>query len=482
MKLKITNENVAAEVAVIPCRKDAVDWSAITARVGIELKSDFDGSFQTVELVYAPTGNTLYILLGIGEEKDQPKLSFLGRWLGHTYQKKLKNSLLLDAGDLSTFEINQLVHGLKLATYQVGQMKSDGPSQEGFYSQGFMIVINTDQDDLLPECQEAITTAETQMRIMQLVDAPGNVKTPEYLAQWAIDSGKTYGYRTEVLHKYQLKEEGLQALLAVGQGSQHPPLMIKMEYKPETVTATTPKLGLVGKGITFDTGGLSIKSSTNLHYMKSDMGGAAAVLGAMELAARLRLNIHLIGLVPSAENSVDALSVKPGDVIGSYSGKTIEIIDTDAEGRLILADGLAYMQKNYNPDTIIDLATLTGSSVMTLGYAAGAMLTQHEDLASELTAAGIGVNERVWQLPLWDDYKDDIHSDIADVRNFSGKPIAGAITAAKFLESFLVDNPRWAHLDIAGVAFGDSSFAKMKTSTGFGVRLLINYIKAYIGS
>lgn len=477
MKLKITNENPAAEVVLIACRKDAVSWSSIAERVGIELNTDFDGSFQTVEPVYSPTGNTLYLLLGLGDEKDQPKLSFLGRWLGHTFQKKLHNSINIEASQLSEYEVTQLVHGIKLATYQVGQMKSEVPSTDGFFSSDFTIVVEGQAASLLPACEEAIITADSQMRIMRLVDAPANVKTPEYLAQWAVDSGKAYGYRTEVLHQYQLKEEGLKALLAVGQGSQHPPLMIKMEYKPENVTESTPTLGLVGKGITFDTGGLSIKSSTNLHYMKSDMGGAAAVLGTMELAARLRLNVHLIGLVPSAENSVDALSVKPGDVIGSYSGKTIEIIDTDAEGRLILADGLAYMQKNYNQDTIIDVATLTGSSVMTLGYAAGAMFTQHEDLAKALTEAGGPVNERVWQLPLWDDYKGDIHSDIADVRNYSGKPIAGAITAAKFLEAFLLDNPRWAHLDIAGVAFGDSSFAKMKTSTGFGVRLLINYIK-----
>lgn len=477
MKLKITSEVVDAGVLVIPCRKDAVDWSSISARIGMTVETDFDGSFQTAELLYAPTGNTLFILLGLGEEKDQPKLSFLGRWLGFTYQKKLKNSIGLDANALTEFEAAELVHGLKLATYQIGQMKSDGPSLDGFFAKDFTVVLLREKQDLLKACEEAVIIADTQSRIMQLVDAPGNVKTPEYLAQWAIDSGKHYGYKTEVLHKYQLKEEGLKALLAVGQGSQHPPLMIKMEYKPEDLTDSTPTLGLVGKGITFDTGGLSIKSSTNLHYMKSDMGGAAAVLGAMELVARLRLDVHLIGLVPSAENSVDALSVKPGDVIGSYSGKTIEIIDTDAEGRLILADGLAYMQKNYQPDTIIDLATLTGSSVMTLGYAAGAMFTQHDDLAKALVAAGSPINERVWQLPLWDDYKADIHSDIADVRNFSGKPIAGAITAAKFLEAFLEDNPRWAHLDIAGVAFGDSPFAKMKTSTGFGVRLLINYIK-----
>ena len=161
--------------------------------------------------------------------------------------------------------------------------------------------------------------------------------------------------------------------MAVGQGSQFPPVLIKLEYKPEGLDSNRPQLGLVGKGITFDTGGLSIKPSSNMHYMKSDMGGAAAVLGAVELAAKLKLNVHIVGIVPSAENAVDAHSIRPGDVINSYSGKTIEIIDTDAEGRLILADGLAYIKKNYDPEVIIDLATLTGSSVRTFGYAAAAL-------------------------------------------------------------------------------------------------------------
>ncbi len=477
MKLKITDRIDEARVVVLPYHKDEVLWSQVAKLTGIALKSEFDGSFQTSELIYNPNGTTLFILLGLGDLKDRSRLSLLGRWLGFTYRKKLDTSIHLEAEGLSKLEVEELVHGLGLAAYDIGHMKSEEVEQKGVFSDDFTIVVNSSIKGIDRVCKEALIASEVRMRAMKLVDAPGNVKTPQYLAEWALDSAHQFGYRAEVLEKGQLDQEGLKALLAVGQGSQHPPVLIKMEYRPDSLSEDVPKIGLVGKGITFDTGGLSIKSSTNLHYMKSDMGGAAAVLGVMELAARLKLGVHLIGLVPSAENSVDALSVKPGDVIGSYSGKTIEVIDTDAEGRLILADGLAYMQKNYAPDMIIDLATLTGSSVMTLGYAAGAMFTQHDDLARQLTEAGETINERVWRLPLWDDYKPDIHSDIADVRNFSGKPVAGAITAAKFLEAFLIDNPKWAHLDIAGVAFGDSTFAKMKSATGFGVRLIINYIK-----
>lgn len=214
-----------------------------------------------------------------------------------------------------------------------------------------------------------------------------------------------------------------------------------------------------------------------MHYMKSDMGGAAAVLGTIELAAKLQLPVHLVGIIPSTENSIDGLAIKPGDVIGSYSGKTIEVIDTDAEGRLILADGLSYANQNFALDTIIDLATLTGSCVATLGYSAAGLFTNNETLAQSLYQSGLQTGEKLWRLPLWDDYKDELKSDVADVKNYHGKPVAGAIVAAKFLEVFTENHANWAHLDIAGTAFGDSEFGTMKSATAYGVRLLVNWLK-----
>jgi leucyl aminopeptidase len=247
-----------------------------------------------------------------------------------------------------------------------------------------------------------------------------------------------------------------------------------MEYKHE---AATKKIGLVGKGVTFDTGGVSIKDSANMHYMKSDMGGAAAVFGTIEAAAKLQLPVHIIGVVPTTENSVDGLATKPGDVIGSYMGKTIEVIDTDAEGRLILADGLAYLNRNYTPDIIIDLATLTGSVIGTLGYTAAGMFTNNDQLGSSLKKIGDKTGEKLWRLPLWDDYEPELKSDIADIKNYHGKPFAGAIVAAKFLEVFTEKHPAWVHLDIAGTAFADSEFATQKSATAFGVRLLVQWLR-----
>ena len=215
-----------------------------------------------------------------------------------------------------------------------------------------------------------------------------------------------------------------------------------------------------------------------MHMMKSDMGGAAAVLGTVDAAAQLKLPVRVIGVIPATENSTDGRSTKPGDVITSYSGKTVEVIDTDAEGRLILADGLSYLLKHYQPDTVIDLATLTGSVVSALGYHAAGLFTNNDDLARQLTQSGDKTGERLWRLPLWDAYKDDIKSDVADVKNFHGKPINGAIAAAKFLEFFTEEHPAWAHLDIAGTAFGDTEFGTQKNATGFGIRLLIDYLRS----
>ena len=207
------------------------------------------------------------------------------------------------------------------------------------------------------------------------------------------------------------------------------------------------------------------------------MAGGGAVFGAMQLIADLKLNIKVTAIVPCCENSVDSKSFLPSDVIQSYAGHSIEIIDTDAEGRLILADGLSYLIKNYNPDTIIDIATLTGSSVGTLGYECGALFTNNDVVSKQLQQSGDEIGERLWQLPLWDCYKQDIESEIADVKNYSGKPVAGAISAAKFLEFFTDNHTSWAHLDIAGVAFGDDEFAKTKHATAFGVHLITKFIE-----
>ena len=229
--------------------------------------------------------------------------------------------------------------------------------------------------------------------------------------------------------------------------------------------------------MTFDTGGISIKASKNMGFMKSDLGGAAAVLGTFIAAAKLGLAVELTGLIPVAENVINGGAYLPSDVIRNYGGRTIEITDTDAEGRLMMADALAYFPEVAEVDFTIDVATLTGSAVQTFGYACGALFTHddsvYEAFARQYPASG----ERVWRLPLWEVYDADLASDVADVKHYHGLPVAGAINAAKFLEYFAADKSRWMHLDIAGVAFGTSSFTKDRAATGYGVALLSSFLQ-----
>ncbi|MCB0599156.1 MAG: leucyl aminopeptidase [Lewinellaceae bacterium] len=448
------------------------------------IEADFKAEPGEVQIVYKDS--TRFFLLGLGQSPAFQDVLKAFRSLSGKNRQKLPAAIGISLlhGNLSgnaAIWVEAALNGLALGTYQIGRYKKI-PNGNGHVLSGPNASVELLVEESLAEkgqqaARRGLAVAETQMSIFHLVNAPSNKKTPESLAQWALESGKKYGYSVRALGKEQILAEGLHALLAVNRGSEYPPAFIIMEYRPKKEPAKgLKKIGLVGKGVTFDTGGLSIKPSANMHYMKSDMGGAAAVFGTMEAAAKLQLPVHLVGIVPSTDNSVDALSIKPSDVIDSYSGKTIEVIDTDAEGRLILADGLCYMARNYRPDTMIDLATLTGSTVRTFGYHAAGLFSNNDALAAQLFAASERSGERSWRLPLWDAYKDDIKSDVADLRNFSGRPMAGAIGAAKFLEAFIEGHPAWAHLDIAGVAFNDSEFSSQKSATAFGVRLLLDYI------
>ncbi|MEM1124889.1 MAG: leucyl aminopeptidase family protein [Bacteroidota bacterium] len=464
------------QTLILPFQKGAIDARKIANFSGIGNEIDFEGNFKEMVVLYHSSNNLKIYLLGLGAEKDAPKAADAFRSLAFQQQKSWSKNVVVDLSELNVDFTYHAALGLQLAQYKIGTFKTE---QKEVLSFGVKLIHPSKKAKKL--AREGILTGETQSEMIRLVNSPGNEKIPRFIANYAIQSGKKFGFKVKVLGEKELLKEGLHAVLAVGKGSQHESVMIKLEYKPKTASKKTSVLGLVGKGITFDTGGLSIKGSMNMHYMKSDMGGAAAIIGAIELAAKLELPIHVIGIVPSAENAVDERSVKPGDVIPSYSGKTIEIIDTDAEGRLILADGLAYIQKNYDPDIVLDLATLTGSTVRTFGYETAGLFTKNEALAADLMAVGQATHERLWPLPMWDEYGADLHSDIADVKNFSGKPLAGAIFAGKFLEFFIKDHPKWAHLDIAGVAFGSSEYSKMKSATGYGVRLLVGYMRRLIG-
>ena len=321
--------------------------------------------------------------------------------------------------------------------------------------------------------QRGCILAEAQNATRELVTLPGNTVTPRYLAETAERLGREHGFRTQVRGRDELEGEGFGALLAVSQGSVEEPCFIEMEHEGE---GGAPFV-VVGKGVTFDAGGISLKPASGMEDMKYDMAGAAAVLGILTAAARLELPERVIGLVPATENLPSGTAVKPGDVVRGLSGKSIEVINTDAEGRLILSDALTYAQR-LEPAAIIDMATLTGACVIALGHHAVAVLTASDGLADELAAAGRMTGERTWPLPLWKEYRVQLDSDIADIKNIGGRG-GGTITGGWFLREFVADDVRWAHLDIAGTAWSEKAHGwQPKGATGVGVRLVHEWLRA----
>jgi leucyl aminopeptidase len=441
---------------------------------GLEISSKvFFGKKDTHYL--SENNDNAYVFIGIGKTIDYKSLKTIFRRISSKEKDNLtSNVALVIPKQFTQDQVEAMISGLLLGTYNLGHFKTE-KEEHPFLNPHFTLNLVSEKD-YLAAAKKGAKIAKAQLSTFNLVDLPPNTINPKYLANWAKETGEKYGFEVEVLGHEASKIVGLGAFLAVGKGSENEPQFIIMNYTPNEKVEHIKHVGLVGKGITFDTGGLNIKTAGMVH-MKCDMAGGAAVFGAMQLIADLQLPVKVTAIVPCAENSVDAKSFVPSDVIHSYSGHSIEIIDTDAEGRLVLADGLSYLIKNFKPEYIVDIATLTGSSVGTFGYECGALFTNNEEMAKKLQENGDEIGERLWPLPLWDDYKSDIESDIADVKNYSGKPVAGAISAAKFLEYFTQEHKAWAHLDVAGVTFNDDEFAKSKHATGYGVHLLTKFIE-----
>ncbi|MBU5612721.1 leucyl aminopeptidase [Geomonas azotofigens] len=306
-----------------------------------------------------------------------------------------------------------------------------------------------------------------------LVSHPGNVVTPVYLAQAARELAERNGLECRVYELEELERMGMNALVGVGKGAAVAPRLIVLRYQG----GKGRPVALVGKGITFDSGGISIKPGAGMEAMKTDMAGSAAVLGTMEAAARLKLPVNLVGIVPTAENMPDGNAFKPGDILTSLSGTTIEITNTDAEGRLILCDALHFAREQFKPAAMVDLATLTGACVVALGHEASGLMGNDQRLVDALKRAGDETGERVWPLPLWEEYGEVMKSDVADLKN-AGSRDGGAISAGWFLKQFVGDT-RWAHLDIAGTAWNDKARPYgPKGATGVGVRLLLEFLQA----
>ncbi len=326
---------------------------------------------------------------------------------------------------------------------------------------------------------EQYDLAETVVWTRELANLPADTATPERLAEEARALGKEFGRTVTVVDEKKLAEMRCGGLLAVGGGSVHPPRLIVLEYPGRSKRGRT--VAVVGKGITFDSGGISIKPSLSMAHMKFDKSGAVAVLGILRAAATLKVPPRVIGVLCCAENLPGGSAYRPGDVVRTYNGKTIEILNTDAEGRVVLSDGLGYVVANYRPDEVIDLATLTGAEVVALGDDTAGLVSTDDRLARGLLAASSESGEPLWRMPLTDYHRELVKSDIADVRNSTEIPVAGMLTAAAFLESFVGATP-WAHLDIAGPAYTTLTTKKYQPAyqnlgaTAFGVRVVTRYL------
>ena len=365
--------------------------------------------------------------------------------------------------------IEQAAIGVNDGLYRFDRLKSKkGAAKRALRKVTFLVA----DKDAMAEGDGAITRAEAISEgvafAKDLGNLPGNICTPSYLAEQAVEMGKRNGIKVQVLDRKQIEELGMGSFLAVAQGSREPPKLIVLEYNGGKKGAAP--VALVGKGITFDTGGISIKPAAEMDEMKFDMCGAASVLGTLRAVAQMRLPMNVVGVIPATENMPGGNAIKPGDIVTTMSGQTVEILNTDAEGRLILCDALTYVEK-YKPAAVVDIATLTGAMVIALGHVATGVFSNSDALAREILAAGETAQDRAWHMPLWDEYQEALKSNFADFPNI-GSRAGGSITAACFLSRFTKSYP-WAHLDIAGTGWKSGAD---KGATGRPVALLSHFL------
>jgi leucyl aminopeptidase len=363
-----------------------------------------------------------------------------------------------------SWNVRHAVLGMSDALYRFDQLKTQKKPPAAALAE--VVLPLSPKKELQDALQEAIATAEGSALARTLGNLPSNICTPSYLADEAKKLAREFKLELDVLERKDMEKLGMGALLSVASASHQPPKLIVLQYKGNS---RKKPLAFVGKGITFDTGGISLKPAAEMDEMKYDMSGAASVLGAVRALAQMRAPVNVVGVIPACENMPGGHATKPGDIVTTLSGQTVEILNTDAEGRLILCDALSYAER-FEPEAVVDIATLTGACVIALGHVATGLFANDEKLADDIREAADDAWDRVWQMPLWEDYQEQLRSNFADFANIGGRP-AGAITAASFLARF-TRKLRWAHLDIAGTAWKSG---REKGSTGRPVPLLVRF-------
>lgn len=466
----------------------AADTVSDTARQFIDhvlsLQGDdgFKGQAGDCLSLYFPDtvleGARRVLLYGLGDKQklDAAAIENLGGKL-FPYLASCKGDHVALAGE----DIEMAGHfllGLTLRSYHFDRYKTkkddDGLSVRRVEFCGYDHEIVREEYDALDPVIAGVVLAR------DLVNEAPNVLYPESYATLIADELKPLGVEVDILDEKKMKKLGMGAIMAVGQGSVHQPRMVIMRWKGGDVGKSAKPVALVGKGVTFDTGGISIKPSAGMDEMKMDMGGSAAVVGTMKALALRKAPAYVVGIVGLAENMPSGASYRPGDIITSYAGKTIEVLNTDAEGRLVLADALAYVQEQYDPATIVDLATLTGAMMVALGHEYCGTFTNDDALWGELDSAAASANEKIWRMPLAESWSKEMVSAVADLRNIGKSRYGGACTAAEFLHHFIDEGRKWAHMDVAGTAWIKAPLPiTPKFGTGFGVRTLDQLVQQF---
>jgi leucyl aminopeptidase len=446
----------------------------------------FTGKAGQVTTLY-PVSNLAaerVILVGLGEKKaitPESVRQAIGiaapAMIAHCVTDIVSTVIGMDGGLDPMTAAQAVTEGYTLAFYEFNDYKTLNNTRNPVKK----VTIADNDSKLATDIKKGVSTgsiiASATNLARSLGNTPPNILYPKALADKARTLARKNGLKCRVLNVNDMARLKMNALLGVGQGSKNPPAMIILEHGKSTAAGRNT-VCLVGKGITFDSGGISLKPGAGMDEMKYDMCGAAAVLGTMEAVSRLDLPLNVIGIIAAAENMPDGRAQRPGDIVTASNGKNIEILNTDAEGRLILADALVHAQR-FKPSSIVDIATLTGACITALGHDAAGVMGTSQNLIDQLREAGDDSGDRCWQLPLWDEYMEHVKSSIADVRNI-GQPGAGAgsITAAAFLRHFTGEYP-WAHLDIAGTAWNSKSKKYLRDATGAGVRLLTYFLMNY---
>ncbi len=440
----------------------------------IDMK-DFRGTRdETLHLTGFAKGPRRLLLVGMGAVTDRRAAFKRAATLAARNANRLGvGEMVWYSGQISPEETEAITVGLMAGAWEYIDLKSQPPEAERKKSLEQAMILTSNTDDSRRGLASGKAIGDGHNLARRLAMMPGNLCTPEHLAQTAADIARRHGMGITVLGRREMEAEKMGSFLAVAQGTPQDPKLIVLEYKGGK-PASKPVI-LVGKGLCFDSGGISIKPAQSMEYMKFDMCGAAGVLGAFEAFGQMKPEVNVVGVIGATTNMPSGTAMNPGDVIRSHIGKSIEVINTDAEGRLVLADLLSYVRR-YDPDVVLDAATLTGACVIALGHTASGIFSNDEALIAEVLAAGKRAGEPGWPLPMWDEYKDLIKSDVADVKNSGGRP-AGAVTAALFLKEF-VDGFPWVHLDIAGTAYSETDLVTIpKGPTGVPTGTFIEFVR-----